>query len=174
MPIPEVRKGREQVIRDGSNVLAFAISGRMLRVDSPHIQRQRTMPCAVGSQSSSARVLLINPHADTAELYAWALQNAGFEVCLAPLDGTRPVTCNPDLAIACMRHADGALVRRMVPDKRIPTILLTGWVQRGTAAHHVDCDALMMIPVSPAELTEKVQEMLELVKRRDELAPVST
>jgi DNA-binding response OmpR family regulator len=132
------------------------------------------MPCAVGSQSSSARVLLIDPHADTAELYGWALNNAGFEVCLAPLDGSRPVTCNPDLAIACMRHPDGALVRRMVPDRRIPTLLLTGWVQGGTAAHDVDCDELMIIPVSPAELTRKVQEMLERVGPRNEPAQMAS
>lgn len=130
------------------------------------------MPCAAGPQSSSVRVLLINPHVDTAELYGWALENAGFEVCVAPLDGSRPVTCNPDLAIACMPHPDGALVRRMVPDRRIPTILLTGWVQKGTAAHHVDCDALMIIPVSPDELTKKVREILERAGRRDEPAQI--
>jgi DNA-binding response OmpR family regulator len=128
------------------------------------------MPCAAGAQSSSPRVLLINPHADTAELYDWALQNAGFQVCQAPLDG--PVNCSPDLAIACMRHPDGTLVRRLLPDSRIPTILLTGWVQRGTAAHDVDCDALMIIPVGPAELIEKVREMLHSVGPRDKSPPL--
>ncbi|HVL69261.1 MAG TPA: hypothetical protein VM364_18530 [Vicinamibacterales bacterium] len=106
-------------------------------------------------------VLLVDPHSDTAELYDWALHAAGFTVHRARPGRPPAGDVVPDLAIACMRAPDGALIRTLLGGRRVPTILLTGWIPDGATAADFDCDTLMMIPVTPTVLVETARALLQ-------------
>jgi hypothetical protein len=108
--------------------------------------------------SATSTVFLLDPHGDTAELYEWALEDAGFRVRRA--GSPRTSDSPPDLAIAVMREPDCSMIRRMLGDTRVPTLVLTSWVVAGATAADFDCDALMMLPVSPDALVLKAAELL--------------
>lgn len=110
------------------------------------------------SRSPAPSVLLVDPNADTADLYASALAAAGFDVHRTGWAQQAEVT--PDVAIALMREPDCNVVRNMLGGRRVPTLVLASWVAPGVTPADVDCDVVLMIPVSPEVVVLTAFELL--------------
>ncbi len=113
------------------------------------------------SRSPAPSVLLVDPNADTADLYGSALAAAGFDVHRT--GWAQPTDIKPDLAIASMREPDCTVVRKVLRGKRVPTLVLASWVASGVTAADVDCDVVLMIPVSPEVVVMTALELLASV-----------
>lgn len=105
-------------------------------------------------------ILLLDQHRDTAELYAWALTAAGFRVQYGSFQRPPSLDALPDLVVAHQRQPDITHVRELLGGRLVPTILLTGWLEKGTTAADVGCDVLLQIPVSPTTLVNTVSGLL--------------
>jgi DNA-binding response OmpR family regulator len=120
-------------------------------------------------------VLLVSNHPDTAELYAYALDLAGFEVhCSEDPHGTPvpPISATPIAVIMHLlpRHdplAVGALLRQ-----RAPGAMLIGLISVRLRPETLDSmlaifDDVVMIPCMPDALVKRLASP-KLVRRRSE------
>ena len=123
---------------------------------------------------SLARVLLVDDHRDTLEMYVIGLQASGFEV--VPVDGAAAArsvasTMSPDVIVPDVRLAGEcgmtlARTLRTLPHlRRTPIVLLTG------DARHTDEDAadcwqrVLLKPCPPASLAGALRAVLDPASR---------
>jgi CheY-like chemotaxis protein len=121
------------------------------------------------SSTSSPRVLLVDAHCDTAELYATALRARGWQVSVAH-DGeqawARASSLHPDVLVTelALPIVSGVeLTRRLRDDEpAVAIVALTAQpVSAGGDACIPGCDSVLLKPCSPARLMSAIEDALE-------------
>lgn len=127
---------------------------------------------STGGGSTTRRVLLVDGHQDTLDLYRLALETAGFIVdtvtsgaaAWALLEAQRPDAVVTEIVLPGM---DGfQLVMRMRSDdrtRRVPIVLLTTYPAKNLAQYAADMriHTVLTKPCSPAELVQTLARAVE-------------
>jgi two-component system C4-dicarboxylate transport response regulator DctD len=114
--------------------------------------------------AAPTRVLLVEPHADTRELYDWGLTTAGFDVQTAD-DGTSAMaalaTDMPSVVVSEIRLPDfGALIARC-SDAGVPVIALTTNPFSQHAYGAACITAVLLKPCLPDEVGAVIRDVLD-------------
>jgi DNA-binding response OmpR family regulator len=120
--------------------------------------------CRMNVFAAPTRVLLVEPHADTRELYDWGLSAAGFDVHSAA-DGTSATaamgTHTPAIVVTETRLANlDALLTRCL-DSKVPVIALTtNPFSQHYALAAVGIACVLMKPCLPDEVANTIRAVL--------------
>jgi two-component system, OmpR family, response regulator len=120
--------------------------------------------CRMNLPAARIRVLLVEPHADTRQLYELALTAAGFDVQTAR-DGTSATvalaTSTPSIVVSETRLPDGGDLLTRLANAQVPVIALTT-----DALYHRHVQAglctVLLKPCLPAEVAAAIRAALGL------------
>lgn len=108
-------------------------------------------------------VLLVEPHPDSAAMFAEVLRWAGLRVETTTAAGAgRTVVSRrtPDLVIVGLRSCEGPVTAALSAGHTIPTIAITSDPRDTEQAHALGYASVLLRPVDPARLISEVRRVL--------------
>jgi DNA-binding response OmpR family regulator len=119
---------------------------------------------------SSSTVLLVEPHADSAAMFAEVLRWAGFQVeAVSPGEASRPYPPRrfpPDVVIIGMRCCEGPALRVLSQGRAVPAIAITSDPRDTDHADALGYASVLLRPVDPSVLISEVRRVVRCASRR--------
>jgi DNA-binding response OmpR family regulator len=119
---------------------------------------------------SSSTVLLVEPHPDSASMFAEVLRWAGFRVeTVSAADATRsypPRRVSPDVVVIGMRSCEGPALRVLSNGRPVPAIAITSDPRDTDQAATFGYASVLLRPVDPSLLISEVRRVVRCAHRR--------
>jgi DNA-binding response OmpR family regulator len=107
-------------------------------------------------------VLLVEPHPESARIYAESLERAGFRVETISAAGENP-DLTPDLVVISVPRLDRSLLRVFARDASVPRIVLSSEASDAERAAEFECAAVLIRPVMYDILVMEARRVLKLI-----------
>ncbi len=118
----------------------------------------------------SATVLLVEPHSDSAAMFAEVLRWAGFRVEAASaaeaIQTFPPRRIPPDVVVIGMRCCDGPVIRVISGGRAVPAIAITSDPRDTDQADALGYASVLLRPVDPSLLISEVRRIVRSAHRR--------
>jgi DNA-binding response OmpR family regulator len=115
-------------------------------------------------------VLLVEPHPDSAAMFAEVLRWAGFHVeAASPADASRsypPRRVSPDVVVIGMRCCEGPALRVLSDGRAVPAIAITSDPRDTDQADALGYASVLLRPVDPSLLISEVRRVVRSASRR--------
>ena len=111
-----------------------------------------------------ATVLLIEPHPDTARVYAESLQRAGFRVEVSAAPDVASEGLAPSVVVISVPRIDRPLLRVVAHGQPVPRIVLSSEASDAPRAAEFECAAVLIRPVMYDDLVNEVRRVLKANK----------
>jgi DNA-binding response OmpR family regulator len=115
-------------------------------------------------------VLLVEPHSDSAAMFAEVLRWAGFHVeTVSPAEVSRaysPRRIPPDVVIIGMRCCEGPALRVLSEGRAVPAIAITSDPRDTDQADALGYASVLLRPVDPSLLISEVRRVVRSANRR--------
>jgi CheY-like chemotaxis protein len=118
------------------------------------------------NQATAATVLLVEPHPDSAAMFAEVLRWAGFRVqaATAPKAGGLHLhrTTVPDVVVIGVRSCDEPMPPVLADGRCVPAIAITSDPRDTDQAHVSGYASVLLRPVDPAVLISEVRRVVRI------------
>jgi len=115
-------------------------------------------------------VLLVEPHTDSAAMFAEVLQWAGFRVeTTSAADASRsypPRQAPPDIVVVGLRCCTGPALRVLSGGRAVPAIAITSDPRDTDQADALGYASVLLRPVDPSLLISEVRRVVRCASRR--------
>jgi DNA-binding response OmpR family regulator len=115
-------------------------------------------------------VLLVEPHPDSAAMFAEVLRWAGFRVeAISPAEASRsypPRRATPDVVVIGMRCCEGPALRVLSGGRTVPAIAITSDPRDTDQADALGYASVLLRPVDPSLLISEVRRVVRSANRR--------